>query len=164
MRKIVKRYIRNAILKQGQRGYSQVDKEGKDDAPVHPENVRNMVHLHFLDSVQFFVRGCHEQHSAKGPSAVQETETSMDWELTLMPRVTGHQSSENAVKNGDTRTNEGKCRNARAAFAFDLDSPCALVPGVRVCSLSLSSSGPADALVVTKQTSMMRANPASISV
>lgn len=35
------------------------------DGPVHPENVRDMVHPRIMDDIEFFVRGRHEQQSAK---------------------------------------------------------------------------------------------------
>lgn len=62
------------------------------------------------------------------------------------------------------RTNGGKWRNARAAFALDLESPCVLIPDASVCSLSLSSSDPVGEVVVMKHTSIMRVIPASMSV
>jgi hypothetical protein len=64
-------------------------------------------------------------------------------------------------------TNGGKCLNARAAFIF-VAMPASLGAGcVRVCSESLSSSGGVsdrgEDVGGMKQTSMIRAKPASIS-
>jgi hypothetical protein len=64
-------------------------------------------------------------------------------------------------------TNGGKCLNARAAFSFVVTPASLGAEGARVCSESLSSSGGVsdggEDGNGMKQTSRIRAKPASIS-